>query len=121
MRASILALTHVALASAAMEELWLPYQDETRNALLFVPNSLSNSSLAPVVINFHALASDPLAQVLLSDMNTIAEEEGFIVLYPRGQEGAQMWTPLPAPGPSYSLNAGKPNPTTHHPHPEPLI
>jgi len=39
-------------------------------------------------------------------MNTIAEREKFVVLYPRGLEGAQVWTPLPAPGPTYSLNAG---------------
>ena len=42
----------------------------------------------------------------MSDMNTIAGRENFIVVYPRGQEGAQIWTPFPAPGPTYSLNGG---------------
>ena len=49
---------------------------------------------APVVINFHALAADPLAQMLLTGMDNLADVERFMVVYPRGQYGAQVWPVL---------------------------
>ncbi|GMI19773.1 hypothetical protein TrRE_jg11589 [Triparma retinervis] len=45
-------------------------------------------------------------EMLMSDMNALAEKDNFVVVYPRGLEGAQIWTPFPAPGPTYSFNAG---------------
>jgi len=85
----------------------MSFANTTRHALVYVPSSATQSdNPIPVVVNFHALASDPLAQMIMSDMNKLAEAENFVVVYPRGLEGAQVWTPLPAPGPTYSLNAG---------------
>jgi polyhydroxybutyrate depolymerase len=87
-------------------ELKINFDNTTRHALVYVPTNADASSPIPVVVNFHALASDPVAQMLMSDFNAIAERENFVVVYPRGLEGAQVWTPLPAPGPTYSLNGG---------------
>jgi polyhydroxybutyrate depolymerase len=104
---SLLLLSMVVLASSSsVLDLKMSFSNTTRHALVFVPTSAQSSSPLPVVLNFHALASDPLAQMLMSDMNALAEKDNFVVVYPRGLEGAQIWTPFPAPGPTYSFNAG---------------
>jgi polyhydroxybutyrate depolymerase len=102
----LLLLSSSPSSSSSVSELSVSFDNTTRHALVFVPSGADLTAPIPVVLNFHALASDPAAQMLMSDMNTIAERENFVVVYPRGLEGAQVWTPLPAPGPTYSLNGG---------------
>ena len=89
---------------AGNQEISLEHNGVTRHATLHVPPRPLEA--APIVINYHALASNPATQAALTGMNTLADQEGFVVVYPRGQYGAKVWTPLPAPGPTYSLNAG---------------
>lgn len=102
----VLSLIILAVSGSEVLDLTMTFSNTTRHALVYVPTSAQSGSRIPVVVNFHALASDPLAQMLMTDMNRVAESEGFLVVYPRGLEGAQVWTPLPAPGPTYSFNAG---------------
>jgi hypothetical protein len=86
--------------------------DLNRTATLYVPDSVINDAtnaptLLPLVINIHALAVNVPGQRYLSQFDKIAEKEKFLVLYPQGYSKAQLLnTPLPAPGPNYSFNAG---------------
>ena len=79
----------------------------TRKAVVHLPPAASRtgSRALPLVLNFHALAADPLAQKLLTGFDTLADAEGFVVAYPQGYSDARIWTPLPSPV-GYSFNAG---------------
>jgi poly(3-hydroxybutyrate) depolymerase len=54
-----------------------------RDAILYVPETPSGAVL-PLVFNYHGFGSDAFQQVLYSDMNPIADEHGFAVIYPYG-------------------------------------
>ncbi len=54
---------------------------ETR---VFVPSTLEEGEPAPVVLNWHGLGSNGIEQVLLTDYESLAEQEGFIVVHPTG-------------------------------------
>jgi polyhydroxybutyrate depolymerase len=49
-----------------------------------VPPGLDPQAPAPVVLNFHGFTSNGQQQVFFSGMNPLADEEGFIVVYPDG-------------------------------------
>ena len=44
----------------------------------------------PLVINLHGLGSNAFLQMELTDFNTIADENNFIVLYPNGRATAKL-------------------------------
>lgn len=50
----------------------------------FVPSSYDPSVPLPLVLDFHGLGSNGGEQILLSLYETLAEEEGFIVIHPTG-------------------------------------
>ena len=107
----------VALASAtilaAEDELWPPKPPPIpdclqqlavldmpldRKVLIHVPSSVR--AKAPLVVDFHALSSNPTEECFLSDMPAKADREGFIVALPRGYDRG------PPAGPGFSWNAG---------------
>lgn len=57
---------------------------ETREYLLHVPNSYDPVEPAPLVISLHAGATWPAHQMNLGHWNRLADENGFIVVYPSG-------------------------------------
>jgi len=61
---------------------------------VYVPSSFAGSPL-PVVIDWHGLGSTGPQQAMYSDYETVAEEEGFIVVHPTGVAdtpgGANSW------------------------------
>ncbi len=61
---------------------------------IYVPSSFAGSPL-PVVIDWHGLGSTGTRQAMYSDYETVAEEEGFIVVHPTGVAdtpgGASSW------------------------------
>lgn len=72
---------------------------ETREYLLHVPDSYDRAKPTPLVISMHALATWPAQQANLSRWNRLADENGFIVVYPSGSRFPKMWHTIdPGPG-----------------------
>ncbi|MDT8382556.1 MAG: PHB depolymerase family esterase [Brevefilum sp.] len=64
---------------------------ETRRYLLYVPESYDPSEPTPLVINIHGFAQWPANQMRVSQWNELADEEGFIVVYPSGTGFPLRW------------------------------
>jgi poly(3-hydroxybutyrate) depolymerase len=56
----------------------------TRRYLLYVPKTYDRSRLTPLVITMHGGGSWPAAAMYISRWNEVAEQHGFIVVYPAG-------------------------------------
>ena len=56
----------------------------TRRYLLYVPKTYDRSGPTPLVISMHGGASWPAVEMHLSRWNDLADEHGFIVVYPAG-------------------------------------
>jgi polyhydroxybutyrate depolymerase len=59
----------------------------TRESLLYVPKSYERAKPTPLVISMHAAAMWPAHQMNTSRWNRLADEQGFIVIYPAGGFG----------------------------------
>lgn len=57
---------------------------ERRDYLLYVPASYDRARPTPLVISFHAAALWPSTQQEVSQWNRLADEHGFLVVYPSG-------------------------------------
>lgn len=64
---------------------------QQRPYLLHVPKGYDPSRPAPLVISLHAAALWPAAQMKTSQLNSVADEQGFLVVYP----SAVPMAPLP--------------------------
>jgi len=66
---------------------------ETRKYLLYVPGSYDRSKPAPLVISMHGAGGWPAQQMNLTEWNRLADEYGFIVVYPSGLDGGgpRIW------------------------------
>jgi len=66
---------------------------EQREYLLHVPRSYDRAKPTPLVISLHGAALWGAAQRDISRFNTVAEREGFLVVYPSGVAGAgpRVW------------------------------
>jgi polyhydroxybutyrate depolymerase len=60
---------------------------QTREYILYLPRSYNRSTPAPLVISMHAAENWPSFQMNLSHWNRLADEHGFIVVYPAGEGG----------------------------------
>ena len=77
---------------------------QAREYILYVPKSYDRAKPTPLVISIHGAENWPSFQMNLTRWNTLAEEHGFIVVYPAGEgEGPKTWhlggeqTPLRMP------------------------
>ncbi len=64
---------------------------EPRQYLLYVPKSYDRSKPTPLVISLHPAASWPAAEMEISRWNELADEHGFIVVYPSGSDVPRVW------------------------------
>ncbi|MHB1319191.1 MAG: extracellular catalytic domain type 1 short-chain-length polyhydroxyalkanoate depolymerase [Anaerolineae bacterium] len=64
---------------------------ETRRYLLYVPESYDPNTPAPLVISLHGLVQWPAHQRQLTGWDALADEQGFIVVYPRGTGFPLRW------------------------------
>jgi polyhydroxybutyrate depolymerase len=62
----------------------LPYEGINRSYLLHVPSSYNASTPMPVVLVLHGGGGSPTGIRWTTQMNTVADAEGFIVAYPAG-------------------------------------
>jgi len=64
---------------------------QERKYYLYVPESYNPSMPTPLVISIHGYAEWPAHQMELSGWNELAEEYGFIVVYPSGSNFPKRW------------------------------
>lgn len=65
---------------------------DTRQYLLYVPATYDRAKPSPLVISLHPAMSWPAAQMEFSRWNTVADEHGFLVVYPAGTgSGPKVW------------------------------
>ena len=87
--------------SGGVNEVTLNAGGETHDVRVFVPPLLAGTQM-PVVIDWHGLGSDGTQQAFYSDYETVAEEQGFIVVHPTGVAetpgGPNSWQLFPTPG-----------------------
>jgi polyhydroxybutyrate depolymerase len=60
---------------------------QTREYILYVPKSYDRNKPTPLVISMHGAANWPKFQMNISQWNSLADEDGFIVVYPAGEGG----------------------------------
>lgn len=64
---------------------------ETRRYLLFVPSTYDPGTPTPLVISLHGFVEWPAHQMQISGWNDLAEESGFLVVYPEGTGVPRRW------------------------------
>jgi polyhydroxybutyrate depolymerase len=64
---------------------------EKRLYLLYVPKSYDSSRPTPLVISIHGFSEWPAHQAQMTHWNNLAEEYGFIVVYPSGTGFPKRW------------------------------
>ncbi len=69
----------------------------TRRYLLYVPKSYEASTATPLIISIHGGAMWPALQMWLSGWNNVADQHGFIVVYPAGTGAFHGWPSGPGP------------------------
>jgi len=71
----------------------------TRRYLLYVPKTYDRSRPTPLVISMHPAATWPVVEMNISRWNDVADEHGFVVVFPEGSgflfgglgPGPQIW------------------------------
>lgn len=90
---------------AGIIALWYSYLNQTngslvssgmrRRYLLYVPTTYSAAKPAPLVISLHPAGSWPVAERAITGWNRVADERGFLVVYPAGRSFPQIWPNSP--------------------------
>ena len=64
---------------------------QKREYLLYVPDNYDRTRPTPLVISMHGAGGWPAQQMNLSGWNRLADEHGFIVVYPSGRGVPRVW------------------------------
>jgi polyhydroxybutyrate depolymerase len=64
---------------------------EKRTYLLYVPSTYNPDNLTPLVITLHGFTDWPAHIMKVSRWNDLAEEQGFLVVYPAGRGLPRRW------------------------------
>lgn len=73
---------------------------EKRSYLLYVPESYDPQTPTPLVITLHGYAGWPAEVMRTSRWNRLADEDGFLVVYPSGLDFPRRWRMRGEPGSS---------------------
>jgi polyhydroxybutyrate depolymerase len=68
---------------------------KTRKYLLYVPDSYDPDRPAPLVFSIHGFVQWPAHQKSMTDWNKLADEYGFLVVYPQGTGFPLRWNTRP--------------------------
>ena len=73
----------------------LVHDGETREYVLYVPNSYDGITAVPLMFNFHGYGGNASEYMSYADMRSLAESENFILIYPQGStlNGSSHWNP----------------------------
>jgi len=84
----------------------LVHDGETREYVLYVPNSYDEITAVPLMLNFHGYSGNASEYMTYADMRSLAESENFILVYPQGStlDGSPHWNPS-LPGNENKSNA----------------
>ena len=98
---AVLAIIGLPVVLVLVATVWIHLQDrtngtivisgQTREYLLYVPPSYDRTRPTPLVISMHGAAVWPAQQMHLSGWNRLADEHGFIVVYPSGSDVPRIW------------------------------
>lgn len=71
----------------------LVHDGETREYIVYVPDSYDGSLAVPLMFNFHGFGGIVSDYMKLADMRPLAESENFILVYPQGTllDGFSHW------------------------------
>ncbi len=71
------------------------HNDQTREYVLYIPESYDGNSAVPVIINFHGFGGNATDFMNETNMRALADKEGFIMIYPQGSclNGSSHWNP----------------------------
>lgn len=58
---------------------------------LYVPPGHDPAQPTPVVFSFHGFLTNPNSQALITGWHQLADQEGFLVVYPQGSKFPQRW------------------------------
>lgn len=67
------------------------YDELERSYMVYVPESYDPTQPTPMVISFHGASSFSSQQATFSAWNPVADEHGFIVVYPNGTGLPRTW------------------------------
>ena len=108
--AAVLVLINLPVALALIEAVSYHFRNRSngsivssgleREYLLYVPRSYDRTRLTPLVISMHGGSLWPAGQKEISQWNRVADEHGFIVVYPSGESGRgpRAWRAGGGPG-----------------------
>ncbi|MCD6423949.1 MAG: hypothetical protein J7L35_00445, partial [Anaerolineales bacterium] len=68
---------------------------QTRKYLVYVPESYNPEQPTPLVISIHGFVQWPAHQQSMTGWNKLADEYGFIVVYPKGTGFPLRWSTRP--------------------------
>jgi polyhydroxybutyrate depolymerase len=71
---------------------------EKRAYLLYVPESYNPATPTPLVISIHGYAEWPAHQMQMTHWNDLADQYGFLVVYPSGTDFPKRWRTYGEPG-----------------------
>ncbi|MBL8145796.1 MAG: hypothetical protein JNL34_05360 [Anaerolineae bacterium] len=83
------------LLEAGIHQGTLEVAGQTRDYLLYTPPSLDLAQPVPVVFSLHGFTSNSLQQMGLTHWNDLADENGFLVVYPQGLGFPSRWNAGP--------------------------
>lgn len=64
------------------------YENRDRNYIIYVPRGYTGTQPVPLVLNIHPLGGTAQMQIRLSGMNALADQHGFIVVYPNSDDNS---------------------------------
>jgi polyhydroxybutyrate depolymerase len=85
-----------AAAPAVDEERTLTVDDVPRRYLITVPSAHDGDTPLPVVFDFHGLMEGAEIHAGMTAYSALAEDEGFVVVYPHGTDDPIRWNTSPA-------------------------
>ncbi len=77
---------------------------QTRKFLVYVPDTFNPNQPAPLVISIHGFVQWPNHQRSMTGWNDLADEKGFLVVYPRGTGFPLRWNSRPIDGDPELMN-----------------
>ena len=69
---------------------------QTRKFLVYIPDSYDPEQPTPLVISIHGFVQWPAHQQSMTGWNKLADENGFIVVYPKGTGFPLRWNTRPS-------------------------